>query len=312
MPRLPARSKTIARPVLSESDHAARGRRLTDRKAAEYRRTRDRQAARGEVEFSTWVPEAHAALIRTIVMEICRAHQAGWTSSPILSWELAEAMPASQSEPSQTDTPPGHETCGEGADDPAAWRGMGLTLRRRAQARRARDRKRAAGLTRIRLIVPQALKPDVSKMVGEIRAGLEEGLLPRLSAAPTVEQISNPRHAGETTEVPAPGRPSGANLERKAEAESRDIPEPAAARSLGLAHPPSDAKPASAGRNWPPPPSGSPEAQKWLHDLFDRHGAADLSSGDQQQASTLFDDVQALNRLPSLFAADPEVRERDR
>lgn len=312
MPRLPAQSKTVTRPVLSESDYAARGRRLTDRKAAEYRRTRDRQAARGEVEVSTWVPEAHAALIRTMVMEICRTHLAGWTSSPTLSWELGEAMPVSQPEPSHTDTPSGHETCGEGGDDPAVWRGTGLTLRRRAQARRAQARKRAAGLTRIRLVVPQALKSDVSKLVGEIRAGLEEGLLPRLSAAPNVEQISTPRHAGETTEVPAPGRPSGANLERKAEAESPDIPDPAAARSLGLAHPPGDAKPASAGRDRPPPPSGSPEAQKWLHDLLDRHGAAELSSGDHQQASTLFDDVHALDRLPSLFVADPVVGERDK
>lgn len=307
MPDLPTRPKTATRRLLREADHPARGRQLTQRKADEYRRSRDRRAARGEAELWVWVPESHAPLIRALVAAFCATAHAG--EMPLLSWAQDPEPPsrAPTTPPSRLpsdagdDEAPAAEAPWDEAYDPALWRGQGEAARRRAQAQRARARKQAAGLKRLRLVVPRALKPKVAALVAEIRAGLEDGLLPVLKVPPT-EAAPDPGGAPARMAAPAaewspasrPGAPSEtASPFSSGQVFGKDLAmsDPAAAHPNPLRPPPDTAKLPETGKPAQP----------------DDPCADEMLTGTGKETSTLFEDIQALDRLPAfLHEAQPE------
>lgn len=313
MADLPARpKKPAARRVRRKADEEAAKQRLRERKAAEYRRSRDLRAARGKVALWRWVPKAHAGLIRDVVVAFCRALQADETSLPLLSWEQREA-PTSRApgtsepgpSPAATDgaTPAGDGTSAE-ADDTAAWRGTGLQARRRVQARRARARKRAAGLTRLRLVVPQALKPEVSGLLEELRAGLDEGLLPVLSVAASAGTILNSKHATKNTEDPAPTRTSIPSPAGGAATATPATPGGVSESRPGVIQHPREPRSASARPDPLRPGAENSEAgRRGTRLLPGPVGVDSVPISDPPQTSPLFDDIHALDCWPGLFAA---------
>ncbi len=176
MPGLTTPHPRRVRPFMTQADYAARAKRQSDRKAQQYQRARDRQAARAEVELWRWVPAVHAELIRDLVADICAELYKGRPPQQIMSpaaWPAGLPRPDTGLWPTTSEDYP--------ADDPARWRGAGLRARRNAQSRRATARKRAAGLKKVRLVAPEIFTPAVSLLLTQIIAMLTDGLLPTIA-----------------------------------------------------------------------------------------------------------------------------------
>ena len=306
----------VARPVLRAAEYAARGRRQVERRAAEYRRARARREEAGDVELWAWVSAQHAGLIREVVAVCCRRLQAERGTAFILVLEPAPAAggdPAGLSggpAPSEgRQGPPDARADGDGGDhdrdsdpgpdpdDPALWRGTGLFERRRAQARRARGRKKAAGLVRIRLVVPADLKPEVALLLDEIRDGIAAGLLPVIESVPPGEDPAEEKPPVNQTETrstrPSPlPRPDGPPPE-----ESQAIPETVCQDGVGGAHPAQHGVAAESGS---PHAEGAPCRDRRASEPLPGHLRADRAAADEEE-SQLFDDIQALARLPGIF-----------
>ena len=313
-----ARSRTrpptaTARPVLRAADYAARGWRQAERKAVEYRRARARRAEAGDVELWAWVSAQHASLIREVVAVCCRRLQAERGTTIILAWEpapVASGDPAGLSGGAEGREGPPDAGAGVGdgdhdresdlgpdPDDPALWRGTGLSERRRAQARRARARKKAAGLFLIRLVVPADLKPEVAVLLDEIRDGIAAGLLPVIESVPPGEGPAEevpPVNQTETpstrpSPLPPPGGPPAE--------ERRAIPSTITRDGVGGAHP---AKHGVAAESGSPHAEGAPCRDRRASEPLTGHLSADRAAADEEEAQ-LFDDIQALARLPGIF-----------
>ena len=310
-----------ARPLLRTADYAARGRRQVERKAAEYRRARARRAEAGDVELWAWVSAQHAGRIREVVAVCCRRMQAEDETVVILGWEPAPAAsgdPAGLSggaAPSEgRQGPPDAGAGGDGGyhdrgsdpgpdpDDPALWRGAGLSDRRRAQARRARARKKAMGLIRIRLVVPADLKPEVAVLLDEIGDGIGAGLLPVIENVPPGEGPTEEKPPVNQTETrssnPSPlPRPDGPPPE-----ERPAIPKAVSQDALGGTHP---ARPGAAADSGQRRADNAPCPARSASDPLPGHLGAGPAAADEE-GSPLFDDIQALARWPGIFNAGPD------
>lgn len=321
MPHLTASPKTATRRVLRDADYAARGRQLAERKAEEYRKSRDRQETRGEAELWVWVPERHAALIRTLIVALCAARKAGDVSLPLLSWEQSQAAascstdvpaPCLPLDNRDSKAPAAEQPC-EKADGPAVWHGMGLAARRRAQARRAKARKRAAGLKRMRLVVPRAFKSEAAAFLEEVQAGLEGGLLPVLNVAPTDSTIPTPGPAAGRIEVAAP--PQSSTTSGGTPSMEGDLVTPGQVREKDRDMP--------SHRRGSHPAAVSPTLLRPAFDvaegpakgprlLIDLGLGDELSTGSPRvQTSPLFEDIRALDRLPGLLRQVQPAKQDD-
>lgn len=204
MPPPPRRPTTRARPLPHDAAYAERGRRQAERKAQEHQRARAEREARGEVRIQPCVPAVHEDLIRDLVAALCAALNEGRSPEQILSWQpapTANTASVRPSKPAATLPARGNRAHRrrsrqeEGVDDPAARRGQGLLVRRRAQSQRWAARKKAAGFMRISLVVPRVLRATILDILAQIRARLTEGLLPTIGGTAA--------GSAETTELPA-------------------------------------------------------------------------------------------------------------
>lgn len=219
----PTAPSPTRRPLVTEAEYAALGKRQSERDLERNRRARDAQAARDEVNLWRWVPAVHAALIRTAVAAICKDLAEGRPPNQILSFarnstamddrdtRSAPALWSASVIPDPADVHAAKEgpTLGTETDLPTG---------RRAQARRAAARKKAAGLKRLRLVVPAPFKPAVSRLLTQILTALEAGRIPPVNtvavpfdetsiavrdepdphlSAPTSPTVALPRDTGE-------------------------------------------------------------------------------------------------------------------
>lgn len=302
--------RIAARRVLREADYAARGRQLTKRKAEDYQRRRDLQAAQGETEIWVWVPGCHVQLIRAVAAAFCAALKENGPSLPPLSWEQSKAgalCSTSVRAPGlRLDTGDGVATAAEvpwdETDDPALWRGMGLPARRNAQARRARARKLAAGRKRLHLVLPGAFKSEVTAFLEKILARLEEGLVPVLDVVPDGTTAPELSSAADRPDAPALARRSTKIVGRPSATAAPVTPRQLHVKNLQMPDSSGTSQPATVPPD-PPPLSFNVKGvpKKSMHSLPDVRMSDDVMSVEKEQFSPLFEDIQALSRLPGFL-----------
>ena len=199
--------KIPARRPLSDADYTERGRRLTVRRAEDHRRAKERLKESGAVKFQTYVPAEHEELIRSLVADLRALLNEGASPRQVLSWRKTaaakvaiaraiESHVACQVRDDHSHDRPSHPD--ETADYSASRQEQGLHARRRAQWRRAAARKRAAGLKRVALVVPRALKPSIEVFLVQILSGSSEALLPALEVSASVSAGAIDPGEGET------------------------------------------------------------------------------------------------------------------
>ena len=179
------------------------------RKKDAYHRRRDRMSATGLSPREFSVPRIYAEEFRTLCRAMVKAAQTGQAfdvSITTISHAREEQEP-----PFTPDTPEALQ------DAPDA--SMGYRARRRAQAARARARKKARGLIRVTLAVPEGLRPRIARFAKEITARFEAGEVLRLEASvddkppdsPEAEARPSPRP--DIPEPKAEAAPSRLNIE---------------------------------------------------------------------------------------------------
>lgn len=296
----PPKSRT--RPLLREADFAARGRRLAERKAQDHLRACEHRDARGEVKIWVWVSVTHAELIRSLVPVLGAALDAGCPPRQMLFWEAAGARAGNTTlakagppvAPDREEVTSGWSDESGVLDDPAAWQGSGLKARRRAQSRRAAARKKAQGLKRVSFVVSKDHKATITSLISEIIKGLKDGLVPRITkfVAAGMEVVEPlPEGGGADTNAEGSGTRSAAGHERPqvGKQHEHDTPE---GREPGK---PADDCCTATGPTSRSSSAGSSDSGHGARTVWiDTAPSQSVAEG---QASLLFDDIKALDRL---------------
>ena len=154
------------------------------------------------------------------------------------------------------------------------------------------------GLIRIRLVVPADLKPEAAVLLDEIGDGIAAGLLPVIESVPPGEDPAEEKPPVNQTETrstnPSPlPRPDGPPPEQLGA-----IPNAVTRDGVGGAHP---ARPGAVADSGPRRADNAPFRARAASELLPGHLRADPAAADEE-GSPLFDDIQALDRLPNIFA----------
>ncbi len=189
------------RAIRSPADYAAAGRREQERRARQYARARERQAAQGEVRLTRWVPAAHTALIRDLVGKASAALAKGIPSEEILSYAAWPAhLPAWDRAALEAYLDPAAAHALD--DDPSHWRGAGLKARRRAQNRRRAARQKALGLAQASFTIPESFRSEIAPLLELIIIAIGDGMLPVIVSGDP-EEVSAAAKSASGRKVPA-------------------------------------------------------------------------------------------------------------
>ena len=162
-----------------------------------YHRRRDRMIADGLSPREFSVPEIYADEFRTLCRAMVKAAQTGQAFD--VSITTIGYAREKQEPPFTPNTPEASQDAPDAA--------QGYLARRRAQAARARARKKARGLIRVTLVLPDALRPRITRFAEEITARFKTGELLQFEASvddtppdnPEAEALPSPR-----PDIPAP------------------------------------------------------------------------------------------------------------